>query len=47
MESAAMKWSELSIHTTPEYVEPLSEFFRKYGARRCGGGGAGRLGPGR
>ena len=26
-----MKWSELSIHTPPEYVEPLSELFRRYG----------------
>lgn len=26
-----MKWLELSIRTTPEYVEPLSELFRRYG----------------
>ena len=26
-----MKWSELSIATLPEYVEPLSEVFRRYG----------------
>ena len=25
------KWLELSIRTTPEYVEPLSELFRRYG----------------
>lgn len=26
-----MNWSELSIRTPPEYVEPLSEVFRRYG----------------
>lgn len=26
-----MKWSELSIRTPPEYAEPLSEVFRRYG----------------
>lgn len=26
-----MKWLELSIRTTPEYVEPISELFRRYG----------------
>ena len=26
-----MKWLELSIRATPEYVEPLSELFRRYG----------------
>lgn len=26
-----LKWSELSIRTPPEFVEPLSEFFRRYG----------------
>ena len=26
-----MKWSELSIRTPPEYAEPLSEIFRRYG----------------
>lgn len=25
------KWVELSIRTTPEYVEPVSELFRRYG----------------
>ena len=25
------KWLELSVGTTPEYVEPLSELFRRYG----------------
>ena len=47
MESAEMKWSELSIRTTPEYVEPLSEFFRKYGRGGVVVEGAGGLGPGR
>ena len=26
-----MKWLEFSISTTPEYVEPISELFRRYG----------------
>ena len=26
-----MKWLEFSIRTTPEYVEPISELFRRYG----------------
>ena len=26
-----MKWLELSVRTTPEYVEPLTELFRRYG----------------
>ena len=26
-----VKWSELSIRTPPEYAEPLSELFRRYG----------------
>ena len=26
-----VKWSEFSIQTPPEYVEPLSEIFRRYG----------------
>jgi len=26
-----MKWLELSIRTSPEFVEPLSELFRRYG----------------
>jgi len=28
-----VKWLELSIRTTPEYVEPISELFRRYGDR--------------
>ena len=28
-----MKWLQLSVRTTPEFVEPVSELFRRYGER--------------